>query len=74
MDNATPPVAAGASALVLTVDMPVFGRREADERNRFSLPPGMAFVHMPKPRSTSEDTPGSVVAGTVNSIFDPALT
>jgi 4-hydroxymandelate oxidase len=66
-------VAAGASALVVTVDMPVFGRREADERNRFSLPPGMAFVHMPKPLSTSGATPGSVVAGTVNSIFDPAL-
>ena len=66
-------VAAGASALVVTVDMPVFGQREADERNRFSLPPGMAFVHMPKPLSTSGATPGSVVAGTVNSIFDPAL-
>ena len=66
-------VAAGASALVVTVDMPVFGRREADERNRFSLPPGMAFVHMPKPPSTSEAAPSSVVAGTVNSIFDPAL-
>lgn len=65
-------VSAGASALVVTVDMPVFGRREADERNRFSLPPGMAFVHMPKPLSTSGATPGSV-AGTVNSIFDPAL-
>lgn len=66
-------VAAGASALVVTVDMPVFGRREADERNRFSLPPGMAFVHMPKPPSPSEVVPASVVAGTVNSIFDPAL-
>jgi 4-hydroxymandelate oxidase len=33
----------------------------------------MAFVHMPKPLSTSGATPGSVVAGTVNSIFDPAL-
>ena len=66
-------VAAGASALVVTVDMPVFGRREADERNRFALPPGMTFVHMPKPPSASVDNPGSAVAGTVNSIFDPAL-
>jgi len=65
-------VAAGAMALVVTVDMPVFGRREADERNRFSLPPGMAFVHMPKPRSTS-GAAGSVVANTVNSIFDATL-
>ena len=29
--------AAGASALVVTVDVPMLGRREADERNRFSL-------------------------------------
>ena len=66
-------VAAGASALVLTVDMPVFGRREADERNGFSLPPGMAFVHMPKPPSASAVASGSAVAGTVNAIFDSAL-
>ena len=32
--------AAGASALVVTVDVPVLGRREADERNRFALPTG----------------------------------
>ncbi|NWF67664.1 MAG: alpha-hydroxy-acid oxidizing protein [Chloroflexi bacterium] len=32
--------AAGYSALVLTVDTPVLGRREADIRNRFHLPPG----------------------------------
>src|SRR5215213_10247860 len=33
--------AAGAAVLVVTVDMPVLGRREADERNRFTLPPGV---------------------------------
>jgi isopentenyl diphosphate isomerase/L-lactate dehydrogenase-like FMN-dependent dehydrogenase len=32
--------AAGATALVPTVDTPVLGRREADERNRFTLPEG----------------------------------
>ena len=37
--------AAGASALVVTVDTPVLGRREADERNRFALPAG---VMMPR--------------------------
>ncbi|KAI6230719.1 Peroxisomal (S)-2-hydroxy-acid oxidase GLO5 [Aphelenchoides fujianensis] len=31
--------AAGFSALVLTVDAPLFGRRRADERNGFELPP-----------------------------------
>jgi 4-hydroxymandelate oxidase len=39
-------VAAGASALVVTVDLPVLGRREADERNRFALPPGLAMANL----------------------------
>lgn len=33
--------AAGASALVLTVDAPFLGRRERDVRNRFALPAGL---------------------------------
>jgi len=32
--------AAGARALVLTVDAPVFGRRRRDQQNAFELPPG----------------------------------
>lgn len=38
--------AAGASALVVTVDTPVLGRREADERNRFSLPEGVGWANL----------------------------
>jgi 4-hydroxymandelate oxidase len=38
--------AAGARALVLTVDAPVFGRRERDVRNRFHLPPGLRVENM----------------------------
>lgn len=63
-------VAAGASALVVTADMPVFGWREADERNRFALPPGMAFVHMPKPPARADASTGSAVAGAVNAVFE----
>jgi 4-hydroxymandelate oxidase len=37
--------AAGASALVVTVDTPVLGRREADERNRFALPVGVGWAN-----------------------------
>jgi 4-hydroxymandelate oxidase len=37
--------AAGADALVVTVDTPLLGRREADERNRFALPDGMTFAN-----------------------------
>jgi 4-hydroxymandelate oxidase len=39
--------AAGCSALVVSVDSPVFGRRERDLRNGFlDLPRGMACAHM----------------------------
>jgi 4-hydroxymandelate oxidase len=41
--------AAGASALVPTVDTPVLGRREADERNHFSLPDGVTFANFEPP-------------------------
>ncbi len=38
--------AAGASALMVTVDVPKLGRREADERNRYSLAPGLAMANL----------------------------
>lgn len=38
--------AAGCSALVLTVDAPLLGRRERDVRNRFHLPPGLAVANL----------------------------
>ncbi|HVE27154.1 MAG TPA: alpha-hydroxy acid oxidase [Sporichthya sp.] len=37
--------AAGYSALVLTVDLPVVGRRRRDERNSFTLPPGLTVAN-----------------------------
>ena len=38
---------AGYVALLLTVDTPVPGRREADLRNRFALPPGLRLANLP---------------------------
>jgi 4-hydroxymandelate oxidase len=38
--------AAGYRALVLTVDAPVLGRRLADVRNGFELPPGVGFANL----------------------------
>lgn len=38
--------AAGFSALCLTVDAPVLGRRERDRRNQFTLPPGMELANL----------------------------
>jgi 4-hydroxymandelate oxidase len=68
-------MAAGASALVVTVDMPRLGRREADERNRFALPAGvtMANIQMPASRHHEEADAGSgwVAAAPV---VEPALT
>jgi 4-hydroxymandelate oxidase len=38
--------AAGYSALVLTVDAPLLGRRLRDERNHFTLPPGIGLANL----------------------------
>ena len=38
--------AAGYRALVLTVDAPILGRREADVRNRFGLPAGLTAKNL----------------------------
>ncbi|MFN5422702.1 MAG: alpha-hydroxy acid oxidase [bacterium] len=37
---------AGAKALVVTVDTPVWGRRERDIRNGFHLPPGLSAINL----------------------------
>lgn len=41
--------AAGCSALVLTVDTPVWGIRERDIRNHFRVPDGMRVVNLERP-------------------------
>jgi 4-hydroxymandelate oxidase len=38
--------AAGAGALVVTVDTPVWGKRERDIRNGFHLPPGLSAINL----------------------------
>ena len=39
-------VRAGYRAICLTVDTPLLGRRERDERNRFTLPPGLSIANL----------------------------
>src|SRR5437867_4757874 len=39
-------VKAGYKALCLTVDTPILGRRERDERNAFTLPPGFGIANL----------------------------
>lgn len=42
-------VATGHRAIVLTVDVPLLGRRERDLRNAFALPPGVGMAHAYEP-------------------------
>ena len=69
-------VAAGASALVVTVDVPVLGRREADERNRFELPPGMTVANLRSPEHAQmrAGERGSGLASFVGAAWDPRIT
>jgi 4-hydroxymandelate oxidase len=68
--------AAGASALVVTVDVPLLGRREADARNRFALPTGVVMAHLPVREPEPDPAPitGSKLAGLDKSVFEPAMT
>jgi 4-hydroxymandelate oxidase len=64
--------ASGYSAIVLTVDTPLLGRRLRDERNNFSLPPGMGLANLegvPLP-----DEPGSNLFRYFASQLDVAIT
>src|SRR5215213_4948901 len=67
--------AAGASALVVTVDVPIRARREAEERTRFAMPPGVATALLAVPEGTLAPDAGrhNSVAAEINAVFDPAL-
>ena len=67
---------AGASAIVLTVDAPLLGCREADVRNRFRLPSGLSVVNMTAAglNQLPEDTEDSGLAAYFASLIDPGLT
>jgi isopentenyl diphosphate isomerase/L-lactate dehydrogenase-like FMN-dependent dehydrogenase len=67
--------AAGYRAIVLTVDAPLLGRRLADERNAFTLPPGLTMANLVSPTgigATLEEQ--SMLAKYVASRHDAALT
>src|SRR5687768_12857846 len=71
--------AAGCGALVLTVDAQLWGRRERDVRNRFTLPPDVALANLTGNfggtgmAQLPEAPTGSGLAAYVASLFDPAL-
>ena len=64
-------VAAGYSAIALTVDVPVLGRRWRDERNDFSLPDGMQMANL---GAAPPKVEGSGLAAYADAEFDPSLT
>jgi len=68
--------AAGCSALVLTVDAPLLGRRERDVRNRFALPEGLSIENL-LPEGLHELPAGRMDSGLAAyfaELLEPALT
>ncbi|KAL3234768.1 hypothetical protein MRX96_022535 [Rhipicephalus microplus] len=67
-------VRAGYSALVLTVDAPVFGLRVADVKNNFSLPAGLKLANLEGSLSYLSSMPGSGLTEYTNKLFSPSVT
>ena len=66
--------AAGAEAIVLTVDAPGWGNRERDARNSFRLPTGLAVANVaPVGKGDFPQVEGSGLAAYVRTYFEPAL-
>lgn len=67
--------AAGCEALVLTVDAPLLGQREADMRNQFSLPEHLSIENMLPAgyELMPGQTGGSGLAAYFASLLDPTL-
>lgn len=63
--------AAGCRALCVTVDSPVFGARNRQQRAKYVLPPGVDRPHLPPPKKST----GNVRELRVfNDVVEPALT
>ena len=66
--------AAGAEAIVLTVDAPGLGTRERDMRNRFTLPAGLSVANLaPLGRGDMPNVQGSGLAAYVRDNFKSNL-
>ena len=63
--------AAGYRAVVLTVDVPVLGRRRRDELHRFNLPDGLVMANL---GVGPPDADGSAIAAYAEVRFDPSVT
>lgn len=66
----------GCRALMVTVDVPVMGRRLRDLRNGFTLPPGITAANLAPEQAVAGLTRAagrSAVAAHTTQVFDPAL-
>lgn len=68
--------ACGCSAVCLTVDVPVQGKRERDDRNRFRLPEGLEMANFRGHSQAAMPTEheGSGLAAFIHREIDPSLT
>jgi 4-hydroxymandelate oxidase len=66
--------AAGFSAVMLTVDTPVLGRRLRDVRNGFGLPEGMVMANLVDAMVQAGATSGSALSRYIASRHDASLT
>ncbi|GJQ08280.1 hypothetical protein GpartN1_g71.t1 [Galdieria partita] len=68
---------AGYCAIVVTVDTPKLGRREADVHNKFELPQHLTFANFidsaNEDRQRTKKVDGSGLAAYIASLFDPSL-
>ncbi|KXJ72106.1 uncharacterized protein LOC109401631 [Aedes albopictus] len=64
---------AGFKALVVTVDSPLFGKRRADIRNRFTLPPGLTAANFEGVQATLQGQSGSGLNEYGEQQLDPSL-
>jgi len=65
---------AGYRALMLTVDLPIVGRRLADEREGFCLPPGMTIANLEGRAAMPENYDGSLLSAYFSAHLDPSVT
>jgi 4-hydroxymandelate oxidase len=63
---------AGASAVVLTVDLPVLGARDTDRRHGFELPDGLEYANLVGLDATSDELPPA--RRVYNTRIDPTIT
>ncbi len=64
---------AGCLALMLTVDTPVLGARDREQRNALELPAGIELANLRELRERSAPSP-TFVHGSHNPFLDPSLT